>query len=335
MPHFTSRLLRFAVPSTRQFSTTRNAAAMKYHIACAYSSKGTTYHPERDLWTLTADSTIPFPHRDVHRSDAGQDAFFVSRPACAPGSVAVGIADGVTRFGGFDFDSTFFSQGLCARMAEAEPVSSAVEIISIGFDKLKMSGNIFGGSTACVALFDREGNVSTANLGDSGLVILRAGKGAYQTKTQRMIGGAAQLAIPPLEMEKEIISDLPGTAYLDEHKIQHGDVVLLATDGLWDNLKRLKDANTEDPGSVIDMVTEAMVGCGAWVKNAQGGQESVSVYPGLEHMIATKTDGIESCVAKTVLGKVKVASDKPEGKKDDITVMVVFATAEGGERDMT
>jgi hypothetical protein len=69
---------------------------------------------------------------------------------------------GVTRFGGFDFDSTLFSQGLCARMAEAEPVSSAVEIISIGFDKLKMSGNIFGGSTACVALFDREGNVSTA-----------------------------------------------------------------------------------------------------------------------------------------------------------------------------
>jgi serine/threonine protein phosphatase PrpC len=136
-------------------------------------------------------------------------------------------------------------------------------------------------------------------------------------------------------MEKEIISDLPGTAYLDEHKIQHGDVVLLATDGLWDNLKRLKDANTEDPGSVIDMVTEAMVGCGAWVKNAQGGRESVSVYPGLEHMIATKTDGIESCVAKTVLEKVKAASDKPEGKKDDITVMVVFATAEGGERDMT
>jgi hypothetical protein len=102
MPHFTSLLLRFAVPSARKFSTTRNAAAMKYHIACAYSPKGTTYHPERDLWTLTADSTLPFPHRDVHRSDAGQDAFFVSRPACAPGSVAVGIVSSrpVTQLGG-------------------------------------------------------------------------------------------------------------------------------------------------------------------------------------------------------------------------------------------
>lgn len=45
-----------------------------------------------------------------------------------------------------------------------------------------------------------------------------------------------QLSLPPPGQRQEVLSDTPDTASSDNFPVEDGDVILVATDGLFDNL---------------------------------------------------------------------------------------------------
>lgn len=62
-----------------------------FHISASYSAKNTEYLPERDVWNFDPEKQVCFPPEKSLRSDAGEDAFFVSSIVKSPGEVAVGV----------------------------------------------------------------------------------------------------------------------------------------------------------------------------------------------------------------------------------------------------
>ncbi|PNH00106.1 putative protein phosphatase 2C 80, partial [Tetrabaena socialis] len=86
-----------------------------------------------------------------------------------------------------------------------------------------------GSSTACVAVLNGA-NLLVSNLGDSGLLILRAGKVAFHTPQQQHgFNFPFQIGSP------DSMSDQPSSAQQFEMTVQPGDLIVLGTDGLWDN----------------------------------------------------------------------------------------------------
>ena len=45
-----------------------------------------------------------------------------------------------------------------------------------------------------------------------------------------------QLSLPPSHLATEVLSDAPESADRYEFSVEHGDVILLATDGIFDNI---------------------------------------------------------------------------------------------------
>ena len=95
---------------------------------------------------------------------------------------------------------------------------------------------LLGSSTACVAVLYK-GVLKTLNVGDSGFMVVKPrSKQAhtydmvYRTKEQQhRFNMPFQLSFGPY-------SDKPSSGDAWEYKANPGDVVLMATDGVWDNL---------------------------------------------------------------------------------------------------
>ncbi|VDM79538.1 unnamed protein product [Strongylus vulgaris] len=115
-----------------------------------------------------------------------------------------------------------------------------------------------GSSTACVLVVHQE-MLYSANLGDSGFMVVRDGRVLTKSEEQvHYFNAPFQLTLPPegrylvsrmlylliiYESSFDIcsgyrgfIGDTPDLADKSEIRVQKGDIVLLATDGLWDNL---------------------------------------------------------------------------------------------------
>lgn len=125
-------------------------------------------------------------------------------------------------------------------------------------------------------------------------------------------------------------SDNPSDAFVSSHLLRNGDVIVFATDGVWDNLS-IQD--------VLRVVSDEMVTGKGWTNTADAG-----ILPSahLETVAAsTEGSGIQAAVAKAIATRAKSASvstklDGPfakevqrlfpgenfhGGKKDDICVV--------------
>jgi serine/threonine protein phosphatase PrpC len=81
--------------------------------------------------------------------------------------------------------------------------------------------------------------MSSANLGDSGYVVLRNGRVIYRSEFQRSDRLVKQLAIIPERFRGPnccYCSDKPEEADEQVHPINAGDIIVVASDGLFDNL---------------------------------------------------------------------------------------------------
>lgn len=96
--------------------------------------------------------------------------------------------------------------------------------------------------------------------------------------------------------------DMPGDASISSHKLRHGDVLVFATDGVWDNLTSQE---------VLDVVSTSMIGNGAWT--APNG-EAVQVSKALPYL-AAESIAKESSGSTTPL-QVKLAIDITKKAKD-------------------
>ncbi|CAE7621484.1 pptc7 [Symbiodinium sp. CCMP2456] len=176
--------------------------------------------------------------------DCGDDAFFL---AGANQTLTVGVADGVSSWARYGINPALFAWELMVRCEGAAMSGSldAGEILSEGFETAirENARQIVGSSTACIASLDcSAGELEVANLGDSGaLVVQPNGHVCLETKEQQHYFNCPYqlVCVPPRRSGGSAMSsqgDLPASSEKYATDVRPGDVLILATDGFFDNV---------------------------------------------------------------------------------------------------
>ncbi|KAI7342589.1 protein serine/threonine phosphatase 2C [Hortaea werneckii] len=306
MPSSSSSPSPPASKSQKRFAS--NTPRFTYRLGAASAGKRTPVRPaklDRDFWAYASTQESPSPpYLRSTKKDAGEDAFFATTVGESPHHVAFGVADGVGGWQDSGVDPSDFSHGLCGLMAGTAKTYEGLlsvsqeeqeeeenegrrrrrrnvrprELLQVAYDAVIGNPRIVaGGCTASLGVADGEGNVETANLGDSGFLILSPGKIAARSEAQtHAFNTPYQLSkIPPRMQAQHAIfggskqlSELPKDADVEHHQVRHGDIVLFATDGVWDNL------SAQD---VLQIVTKVMEEHGYWFRSHN--------FPGAEALL--------------------------------------------------
>lgn len=260
------------------------APQFAYHVAASYSAKGHKFNAEANIYTGDAYNATKYDVTSLReckrwkdkrkRARSGQDAFFFSQIGTTR-STAFGVADGVGGWVESGIDPADFSHGLCeymacaARLWSQESKTASLhpkDLLQVGYDEVIEDNSIVGGgSTACLAVAEPGGNVEVANLGDSGFMHLGLNAVRHFTHPQtHAFNTPYQLSKTPQRMLVQMavfggpstLSDLPKVSSVTHHRVRHGEVLVFATDGVWDNLS---------PQDVLGIVSRSMVDFGGWV----------------------------------------------------------------------
>ncbi|CAG8495539.1 9999_t:CDS:2 [Paraglomus occultum] len=183
------------------------------------------------------------------RIDAGEDALF---HVSTDYGIIQGIADGVGSWGADGVDPTAFAWAMMENAAdvakelgsaENNPSKSMVDagvVLTRAFENTKAGGKVEAGSatTSILTLSNDTGILNAAVLGDSAFLIIRNSRVHYQSASQQhQFNGPYQLAIIPDRFyQPGCFSDTPSEADQSTHQLQDGDIILLATDGLYDSI---------------------------------------------------------------------------------------------------
>ena len=359
-------------PSTRRtqasYSTSQGSTASKfvYNVAASYIAKGRSFDPSTHIFQFNPYNRVQPPRTGrsrFTRPESGQDAFFVSRLGAVPGEVALGVADGVGGWMDSGVDPADFSHAFCDYMAAAATASTATmggtgrpltarQLMQKGYEAVCHDPAIkAGGSTAIVGLLTANGMLEVANLGDSGFILLRLnGVHASSEPQTHAFNTPFQLSVVPPSMLLRAaafggarLMDQPRDAEVMRHKLRHGDVLVFASDGLWDNLFNQ---------DVLRIVSRTMARAGAWTSTDRGIQVASDLRPytsaGENTTPTETTPTLQTMLATEIVGAAKAASlnrklDGPfakevkkyyphevwhGGKEDDICTVVVLVSEE-------
>jgi len=163
------------------------------------------------------------PHNDKV-SDGGDDAWFITNSVVN----AVGVADGVG-----SWRNRGINAGECARELMELSRSQFNEhlnikpqsVLDIVIPQLRQSGS----TTVLLAQLSDEGYLEIAQIGDSDLVVFRRNFVAFQTLPQQHRHNLPY-QVGPAERD--------GAADAQNYQltVEPNDIIVLGTDGLWDNL---------------------------------------------------------------------------------------------------
>ncbi|XP_072325228.1 protein phosphatase PTC7 homolog isoform X2 [Scyliorhinus torazame] len=184
-----------------------------------------------------------------------------------------GVADGVGGWWDYGVDPSQFSTTLmqtCERLVQEGLFvpSNPVGILTASYNEmLQNKAPLLGSSTACLVILDRQKRcLYTANLGDSGFLIVRDGKIIHRSdEQQHYFNTPFQLAIAPPEARDSILNDSPETAEGSTFNVEVGDIILTATDGLFDNmpdymilqqLRQLKDSSYQSLKNTVKSIAK-------------------------------------------------------------------------------
>eukprot|EP00198_Chlamydomonas_reinhardtii_P010821 XP_001700158.1 predicted protein [Chlamydomonas reinhardtii] len=184
---------------------------------------------EAPLRLVLGACNIPHPQKT---KTGGEDAYFLS----AAGRGAMGVADGVGSWSADDgVDPANYSRDLMRAAAYSIEASGAKVCARLALADAHLTVKHAGSSTSMVALLPPDSNVlQVINLGDSGLRLIRNGRLAMATRPQAHAHNMPyQLACPD-----EPVCDTDCTVQGDLYNIhlEAGDILIMATDGLFDNL---------------------------------------------------------------------------------------------------
>lgn len=343
-------------------TTVSSSARFSYGIAASYTAKDRRYNPERNVFNFNPYNLIRARRKDKRtRPDSGQDAFFVSRVGDSR-DVAFGVADGVGGWIDSGVDPADFAHGFCDYMAhaaytyqseEGSPPYTAQSLMQRGYEGICRDDSVkAGGSTACVAIAKADGTLDVANLGDSGFMQLRLNAiHNYSEPQTHAFNTPYQLSIVPEKVLAQAaafggtqLCDFPKDANVSQHSLRHGDVLVFASDGVWDNL------SGQD---LLRVVSRLMVGSRAWEHTEEG----IKVGRGLASFVeiddgksgAEEIPSLQSFLAIGITGEAKAASTNTKkdgpfarevqkyypnehwrgGKADDICVVVAIVVEDG------
>lgn len=171
----------------------------------------------------------------------GDDAWFKTQTSNAD---VLGVADGVGGWRSYGIDPGEFSSFLmktCERLVHCGNFNPQrpVSLLAYSYcELLEQKKPILGSSTACVLVLNREtSTVYTANIGDSGFIVVRKGEIIHRSEEQQhYFNTPFQLSLPPPGHGHNVLSDSPDSADTMSFPVKEGDVILVATDGVFDNV---------------------------------------------------------------------------------------------------
>lgn len=160
------------------------------------------------------------------------------------------------------------SYSYCELLEQKKPILGAkyLQFFSIPTFLIKTPINLLGSSTACVLILNREnGTIYTANIGDSGFIVVRKGEIVHRSEEQQhYFNTPFQLSMPPPGHGPNVLSDSPESADTFEFPVKDGDVILVATDGVFDNvptkllLDTLKEVEGEQDAIKLQMTANSI-----------------------------------------------------------------------------
>lgn len=178
--------------------------------------------------------------------DAGEDAVVVVRSADER-TVVMAVADGVGGWVEQGIEPAKYANALLYYLTRginsAANVPSPRELLDYAFDHTQADAGVeAGSSTACIVRLDAaKGALASANLGDSGYLLLRPDEGGRLQSV--FVSPAQQYGFNcPYQLSKTLpefpdsITNYPRDAALQEHALKPGDMVFVATDGFFDNV---------------------------------------------------------------------------------------------------
>lgn len=249
-----------AIDQDHELSLTKNL-----HLITAYSGYSKNYlnhNFNTNIKTTRIDFQSPnnINLGSNKKGVIGDDAWFIAKQKKVD---VLGVADGVGGWHEFGIDPSKFSFNLmktCKRLVEQDfdlviDNKTPINLLEQSYKTLLESKNnklLVGSSTACILLFHHDTNyLHTCNLGDSGFCVIRNNRIIHRSQEQQhYFNSPYQIAIlPNLSNEHtdapqevphrdddSLFNDSPESAIASSIELDEGDFILVATDGLWDNL---------------------------------------------------------------------------------------------------
>ncbi|KAI0748101.1 protein serine/threonine phosphatase 2C [Daedaleopsis nitida] len=259
-------------PHARTYTSSSLPRPYRFHIGASWAGKppdprgprvkSNPFPPDSPIGKWR-DATLsrPNPAAGVH---IGEDFFYIQDMREKSG-ISLGIADGVGGWTESGVDPSVFSQALMyhaqryAKAAwpgepEVDPTQeyeereqvegwelTPVECLESAYGGVLRERNVLAGSsTACILTLNASNGVlRAANLGDSGFLVIRSSSVIYQQRSQtHFFNCPKQLSKLPTAQKRfsRACVDHPSDADLCEMKLRHGDIVIVYTDGLSDNV---------------------------------------------------------------------------------------------------
>ena len=240
------------------------------------------------------------PHPFKH--GAGEDAHFISE--CGS---SLGVADGVGGWVDVGVDAGKYSRELMSHAASYVEDTGSADPKSILAEAYRCTKSI-GTSTACV-LSVKDGCLRASNLGRLRIHSAKALRAAM-VRRQQIYRAAALLQLPAAAWYEQRRSSSNADAYTCA--CMPGDLVIVGTDGLFDNL------SIEDVCMFLD-------------KDERAKPNAVDNLETLTHDLATLAyNTSRDTKAKTPfsLGATKNGYTHQGGKMDDITIVIAVVQAE-------
>jgi protein phosphatase PTC7 len=165
------------------------------------------------------------------------------------------LADGVGGWAAEGIDPAGYARTLVRQASDGAAESTniaggarAPAQASLLVDALRgahIATDVAGSATACLLRVSCDGSAACANVGDCGFLLLRDGRPVLASQQQQhKFNLPFQLGYPALVPGTDFAED----ARLCEFQVLPGDTIVVASDGLWDNLEH---------GAIADIVAES------------------------------------------------------------------------------
>ncbi|WCJ39520.1 hypothetical protein M5689_020503 [Euphorbia peplus] len=188
-----------------------------------------------------------FP-KDKRNRPQGQDAYFICN---AKNTIAV--ADGV---GGCSVDAGIYARELMensfnALLDQNKGSINPVSVLRWAHTNTKSEGS----STACIVALNDNHVLRHANMGDSGFILFRENKLFYRTPIQQHRFNC------PYQLSSKR-KDTSNRANEEEIRVEEGDVIVVGTDGLFDNVyaKEIEEILNHNKGNNLDKLALEIAG---------------------------------------------------------------------------
>ncbi|KAF9596043.1 hypothetical protein IFM89_006970 [Coptis chinensis] len=274
----------------RNGNSLKRTSSSEEYYSCSSTSK--RQRVDSSLKLVSGSFYIP---KDDDSKPEGEDAHFVCEE-----EQTIGVADGVGGWAKYGIDAGEYARELmsnCELAIKNEPrgcVDPQRVLNSAYSDTLGL-----GSSTACIITL-RNKSLHAVNVGDSGFRVFRRGEGCvYRSPVQQH-----QFNCP---YQLGITKDHPSSAEVLEVPIEDGDVIIVGSDGLFDN--------------VFDSEIEELVNQG--ITNGQKADEIACTIADLA--LYNSFDRFRKTPFSMEARKARV--QHCGGKIDDISVIVAFVVS--------